>query len=178
MIRRFSTVGRNANSTTHFGFKTIPTKDKESMVRSVFESVAGNYDTMNDFMSAGIHRLWKDEFVAKIAPNPYMKLLDVAGGTGYVFTAVHRRLILNASALLLDRDIAFRFQEFNQREFGVAVDENIRLVDINPAMLEVGRQRASARGYHLMSFEEGNAQDLKGTRCFNGRWPNRHNLNL
>ena len=62
-----------------------------------------------------------------------------------------------------DRDIAFRFQEFNQKEFGVAVDENVRLVDINPAMLKVGKQRAAARGYHLMSFEEGNAQDLKGT---------------
>lgn len=64
--------------------------------------------------------------------------------------------------LFHDRDIAFRFQEFNQKEFGVAVDENVRLVDINPAMLKVGKQRAAARGYHLMSFEEGNAQDLKG----------------
>ena len=75
-------LSTKANPTTHFGFKTVPTDSKESMVRSVFESVAGNYDTMNDFMSAGIHRLWKDEFVRKIAPNPYMKLLDVAGGTG------------------------------------------------------------------------------------------------
>ena len=65
------------------------------------------------------------------------------------------------------RDIAFRFQEYNLNEFGVGVDENIRLVDINPAMLQVGRERAEKKGYHLMTFEEGNAQDLSSIKSIN-----------
>ena len=80
--RRLTGFTNQNDKTTHFGFKSIPTETKESLVRNVFSSVAESYDVMNDFMSAGIHRVWKDQFVKKIGPNPYMKLLDVAGGTG------------------------------------------------------------------------------------------------
>ncbi|KAJ2354940.1 2-hexaprenyl-6-methoxy-1,4-benzoquinone methyltransferase, partial [Coemansia sp. RSA 2611] len=69
-------------STTHFGFKTVPKDMKESLVRGVFSSVASSYDVMNDAMSMGVHRLWKDHFIRKMAPQPGAKLLDVAGGTG------------------------------------------------------------------------------------------------
>jgi ubiquinone/menaquinone biosynthesis C-methylase UbiE len=83
------------SSQTHFGFKTVPKEEKESLVGNVFKNVAPSYDLMNDFMSAGIHRLWKDAFIDRLAPTPTTKLLDVAGGTGYL-------LILTAAILRSD----------------------------------------------------------------------------
>jgi hypothetical protein len=70
------------NSTTHFGFKTVQKDDKEEMVGEVFRNVAEKYDVMNDAMSFGVHRLWKDSLMRSIAPGPTASLLDVAGGTG------------------------------------------------------------------------------------------------
>lgn len=91
MLRRFcrslgSTVqpkipGRDAE-TTHFGFKTVEKDSKEELVGNVFKSVAERYDTMNDAMSLGVHRLWKDSLIKSIAPSANASLLDVAGGTG------------------------------------------------------------------------------------------------
>ncbi len=104
-------------STTHFGFKTVAAEEKASLVREVFDSVASRYDLMNDLMSAGVHRLWKDGLMDWLAPRPGMKLLDVAGGTG---------------------DIAFRFKE---RGGGDVV-----VCDINLEMLKVGRDRAVNKG--------------------------------
>ena len=68
--------------TIDFGFETIPESQKASRVRGVFDSVASNYDLMNDAMSMGIHRVWKNMTMAKLNPQPGEKLLDVAGGTG------------------------------------------------------------------------------------------------
>ncbi|EFA77331.1 hypothetical protein PPL_12542 [Heterostelium album PN500] len=73
---------QSTDSTTHFGFKTVQADQKESMVKEVFDSVASSYDVMNDAMSLGIHRLWKDEFINTLNPTPGSHLLDVAGGTG------------------------------------------------------------------------------------------------
>lgn len=101
-----------------FGFKEVPREEKESLVGRVFSDVAQRYDLMNDLMSGGIHRLWKNFMVGQISPHPHLKILDVAGGTG---------------------DIAFRLAN----EF---TDAEITLCDINPDMLEVGKQRASERG--------------------------------
>ena len=67
---------------THFGYQTVDETDKASRVRGVFDSVASNYDLMNDLMSAGVHRLWKDAAAAKLNPRPGETILDVAGGTG------------------------------------------------------------------------------------------------
>ena len=68
---------------THYGFETIPISEKAQRVYSVFEGVAAKYDEMNDFMSAGYHRVWKDCFVRQITPiRPGTRILDVAGGTG------------------------------------------------------------------------------------------------
>ena len=67
---------------TSFGFKEVPEEEKSKMVGNVFTSVASNYDLMNDLMSCGLHRLWKDRLVSKLNPFPGMKHLDVAGGTG------------------------------------------------------------------------------------------------
>ncbi|XP_070205601.1 2-methoxy-6-polyprenyl-1,4-benzoquinol methylase, mitochondrial-like isoform X2 [Littorina saxatilis] len=80
---------------THFGFQSVPEEEKEQKVYEVFENVAGSYDLMNDTMSVGIHRLWKDLFMRRLSPAPGTKLVDVAGGTG---------------------DIAFRFLQFAGNE--------------------------------------------------------------
>ncbi|KAI8853179.1 ubiE/COQ5 methyltransferase family-domain-containing protein [Chytridium lagenaria] len=101
----------DSEKTTHFGFKTVAEEAKEAMV---FRNVADKYDVMNDFMSAGVHRLWKDHFVRKLSPGPTTKLLDVAGGTA---------------------------------AYGPSHQASVQVVDINPAMLEVGRRRASTLGY-------------------------------
>ena len=100
-------------SNTHFGFKTVAEDEKASLVRGVFDSVASRYDIMNDFMSGGMHRLWKNEMVAWLSPRSGWKVLDVAGGTG---------------------DIAFRIKKRAQCE--------VTVCDINAQMLEEGRARA------------------------------------
>ena len=82
------------NGTTHFGFQTVPETEKASRVQGVFGSVANKYDIMNDVMSGGIHRLWKDAMMDWLAPRAGQRLLDVAGGTGDIsfdFKACERR---------------------------------------------------------------------------------------
>jgi len=71
-----------ATKTTHFGFKEVPVNEKEHLVGAVFSNVANKYDIMNDVMSGGVHRLWKDTFVSMLNPQPGNKIIDVAGGTG------------------------------------------------------------------------------------------------
>lgn len=105
------------DQTTHFGYKTVKEDEKETLVRNVFDSVAGKYDLMNDLMSLGVHRLWKDGLIEWLNPRTDMHLLDVGGGTG---------------------DIAFRFLK---RGGGSVV-----VSDINPNMLEVGKKRALDKG--------------------------------
>lgn len=101
-----------------FGFKPVDPAKKASLVRDVFDSVAGKYDLMNDLMSAGVHRLWKNDLIDWIAPRKDQHLLDVAGGTG---------------------DISFRF-------LARAPEARASLCDINEAMLRVGRDRAIDKG--------------------------------
>ena len=72
----------DTQTTTHFGFQTVPESEKASKVQGVFGSVASKYDIMNDVMSMGIHRIWKDAMMDWIAPRAGQRLLDVAGGTG------------------------------------------------------------------------------------------------
>ncbi len=123
--------------TTHFGFRDVPLGDKQTLVNDVFHSVAQRYDLMNDLMSAGLHRVWKDLMINALNPprsDAPFALLDVAGGTG---------------------DVAFRAAKAAGPGFRATV------CDINADMLEVGRGRAVAR--HLdsqVSFVEGNAEAL------------------
>ena len=125
------------DQTTHFGFRDVPLGDKQTLVNDVFHSVASRYDLMNDLMSAGLHRAWKDIMINKLNPprgDAPFALLDVAGGTG---------------------DIAFRAAKAAGAGFRATV------CDINTDMLEVGRKRAVTR--HLdqqVSFVEGNAEAL------------------
>lgn len=104
------------SNTTHFGFQTVPEGDKAGMVHGVFTRVASKYDIMNDLMSMGIHRLWKDAMMDWLAPRAGQRLLDVAGGTG---------------------DIAFRF-------LGRAPGATAVVCDMTESMLVAGRQRAEA----------------------------------
>ncbi|KAJ3171485.1 2-hexaprenyl-6-methoxy-1,4-benzoquinone methyltransferase [Geranomyces variabilis] len=130
--------------TTHFGFRTIPEHEKETLVGKVFGNVAQSYDLMNDVMSGGVHRLWKDHYMRTLAPSSTTQHLDVAGGTG---------------------DIAFRFLDHVRgvTPGGGLGTAKVTVVDINPAMLEVGKRRALDLGYrdstHL-EFLEGNAENL------------------
>ena len=123
--------------TTHFGYRDVALDDKQALVNDVFHSVASRYDLMNDLMSGGLHRVWKDVMVTTLNPprsDAPFALLDVAGGTG---------------------DIAFRAAKAAGAGFRATV------CDINGDMLEVGRDRAEKR--HLddrVSFVEGNAEAL------------------
>jgi demethylmenaquinone methyltransferase / 2-methoxy-6-polyprenyl-1,4-benzoquinol methylase len=103
--------------TTHFGFETVDEAQKAGLVHGVFTRVATRYDLMNDLMSAGIHRIWKDAMMDWLAPRPGQRLLDVAGGTG---------------------DIAFRFL----RRAGAGARAVV--LDMTEAMLDEGRRRAEA----------------------------------
>ena len=117
-----------------FGFRDVPAAEKAGLVREVFASVAPRYDLMNDLMSGGVHRLWKNAMVDVVNPRPGEKLLDVAGGTG---------------------DIAFRLL----RRQGERPD--VTVCDINPAMLEVGRDRAVDRGLlQGLTWATGDAEHL------------------
>ncbi|TKR64090.1 hypothetical protein L596_024681 [Steinernema carpocapsae] len=117
-------IGRQTCSrtaTTHFGFEEVDEKEKADKVHKVFANVAEKYDLMNDAMSMGVHRLWKDYYVQRIKPQPTTKMLDVAGGTG---------------------DIAFRALRKIQSKKGAS--GNITVYDINQNMLDVGQKRAEA----------------------------------
>ena len=123
--------------TTHFGYRDVPLGEKQTLVNDVFHSVASRYDLMNDLMSAGLHRVWKDIMITALNPprgdTPFA-LLDVAGGTG---------------------DISFRAARAAGHGFRATV------CDINPDMLAVGRERAAKN--HLddrVDFVEGNAEAL------------------
>ncbi|KAK9813099.1 hypothetical protein WJX72_009000 [[Myrmecia] bisecta] len=133
-----------------FGFKEVAAEEKVGLVGEVFRSVAPSYDIMNDLMSAGLHRLWKDRLVSKLCPFAGMQHLDVAGGTG---------------------DIAFRVLEAIRRaETDVQQQSGephpspgvVTVCDINPAMLEEGKKKAIAAKYDLqgLRWQEGNAEAL------------------
>ena len=104
------------SETTHFGYQTVPEADKAGLVHGVFTRVASKYDIMNDLMSGGVHRLWKDAMMDWLAPRPGQRLLDVAGGTG---------------------DVAFRFLKR-------AAGSTATVLDMTESMLVSGRQRAEA----------------------------------
>ncbi|MET0443812.1 MAG: class I SAM-dependent methyltransferase [Pseudorhodoplanes sp.] len=116
--------------TVSFGYSEVTPAEKTARVGEVFARVARRYDIMNDAMSGGMHRLWKDRFVARVKPRTDEHILDMAGGTG---------------------DIAFRMQ---------ARGADVTVSDINPAMLEVGQQRAAKKGLTDLAWSVQNAETL------------------
>ncbi|KAH9969930.1 ubiquinone menaquinone biosynthesis methyltransferase UbiE [Russula dissimulans] len=132
-----------SKSTTHFGFRTVSQGSKEALVRGVFDSVASSYDLMNDAMSLGVHRLWKDSFVSLLRPGlgGPMRCIDVAGGTG---------------------DIALRILDHARETHGDR-ETRVDIVDINGEMLKEGYARFKKTMYHntpQVAFIEANAQEL------------------
>jgi len=124
--------------TTHFGFRTVARDDKATLVRGVFDSVAEKYDIMNDMMSAGVHRLWKNVMVDWLNPQNGWQIIDVGGGTG---------------------DIAFRLLDKMQKQG--ALSGHVTVTDINYEMLRVGRGRAvDAHRLDGLSWLCGNAETL------------------
>ena len=122
--------------TASFGYRDVPEAEKEGLVREVFSSVARRYDLMNDLMSGGVHRIWKNVFVEWLDPRPGRAYLDVAGGTG---------------------DIAFRIADLARKRGGEAA---ITVCDINPDMLGEGVRRAGTKGEHAVSWVCGDAEKL------------------
>ncbi|HKX91483.1 MAG TPA: class I SAM-dependent methyltransferase [Sphingomicrobium sp.] len=114
----------------NFGDELVSPEEKTRRVGAVFSSVARRYDMMNDLMSGGLHRLWKDRFVNRVKPRPGEAILDMAGGTG---------------------DVAFRM---------VRRGATVTVGDINSAMLDVGRERAEARGLMGLTWKVENAEAL------------------
>jgi demethylmenaquinone methyltransferase/2-methoxy-6-polyprenyl-1,4-benzoquinol methylase len=113
-----------------FGDERVSPEEKTRRVGAVFSSVARRYDVMNDLMSGGMHRLWKDRFVARVKPRPGEHILDMAGGTG---------------------DVAFRM---------VKRGAQVTVADINADMLDVGKERAEARGLVGLEWRVENAESL------------------
>src|ERR1700726_1226775 len=137
MVAPTGTPMTDTRRDTHFGYRTVDLDAKQGMVDDVFRSVARRYDLMNDLMSGGLHRAWKDALVTEINPprgeRPFL-LIDVAGGTG---------------------DLAFRVVAAGGSGTRATV------CDINPEMLAVGRERALERGLdEAVAFVEGNAEAL------------------
>ena len=125
------------SETVSFGYEEVSPTEKTQRVGGVFSSVASSYDLMNDAMSGGMHRLWKDRFVRRVKPREGEMILDMAGGTG---------------------DIAFRMQ---------ARGALITVADINPDMLGVGIERAQKREIGGLSWSEQNAETLSfDDKCF------------
>ncbi|MBY0283356.1 MAG: class I SAM-dependent methyltransferase [Sphingomonas sp.] len=118
------------SDTVSFGYQEIAADEKTARVGTVFTSVARSYDIMNDAMSAGMHRVWKDRFVKRVKPREGESILDMAGGTG---------------------DIAFRL---------AASGAAVTVADINPDMLAVGIDRAAKRGIDGLVWTEANAESL------------------
>ena len=136
MAETMTEVPPNAAETS-FGYRSVPEEERQTLVNRVFATVAERYDLMNDLMSGGLHRLWKDDFIAALNPprgdKPY-RLLDVAGGTGDVAIRYARASGPNATAVLCD---------------------------ISPEMIEVGRRRVREAGLDdRITFAQGNAEAL------------------
>jgi demethylmenaquinone methyltransferase / 2-methoxy-6-polyprenyl-1,4-benzoquinol methylase len=122
--------------TASFGFRDVPEAEKEGLVREVFSSVAARYDLMNDLMSAGVHRIWKDAMVEWLNPRPGWQVLDVAGGTG---------------------DIAFRIADMARLRGGEA---SVTVCDINASMLGEGVRRAAEKNENAIQWVCGDAEKL------------------
>jgi demethylmenaquinone methyltransferase/2-methoxy-6-polyprenyl-1,4-benzoquinol methylase len=130
--------------TASFGFRDVPEDRKQGLVREVFSSVARNYDLMNDLMSAGVHRLWKDAMVEWLNPQPGWQVLDVAGGTGDIALRIARAVRGGPHPEV--------------RAERASKEAEITVCDINPDMLAEGVRRAKGEG--AISWIAGDAEAL------------------
>ena len=133
--------GPNPSGAT-FGYRDVDPSEKAGLVRGVFDRVAGRYDLMNDLMSGGVHRVWKDMAVARLNPRPGETIIDVAGGTGDIA-----------------RRIAARARTVKARSGGS--DARVLVIDYNAEMITAGRARGDNRAYDAeIAWSVGDAQRL------------------
>lgn len=118
------------DDTTHFGYETVASKDKAGRVRDVFDSVAGNYDLMNDLMSGGLHRLWKHFTVEQAAIKRGQSVLDLAGGTGDLAKVFSRKVGSSGQVVLADINAAM-LKEGRRRLTNAGVAGNLSIVQVN-----------------------------------------------
>lgn len=128
---------KEAEGLVSLGFRDVPPAEKTRAVGAIFARVASRYDLMNDLMSGGLHRHWKNLFVRHLNPRPGERILDLAGGTG---------------------DIAFRIAR--RTETGTGGGAEVTVGDINAEMLRVGAERAQRRGMERVEFRLANAEEL------------------
>ncbi|XP_045617688.2 ubiquinone/menaquinone biosynthesis C-methyltransferase UbiE [Procambarus clarkii] len=158
----------SADKQTHFGFEKVSEDQKAEKVHGVFENVASNYDLMNDLMSGGIHRVWKDLFMSRVQPRPNTKLLDVAGGTGDIAFRFIRHILHNQSQAKTIPDRPVVSERGGDSEVPYGADEpsdscspyEITICDISQSMLDVGKKRADELGYKGIKWICGDAQKL------------------
>ncbi|KAK5870765.1 hypothetical protein PBY51_003686 [Eleginops maclovinus] len=164
--RCFSDAAGDRN--THFGFETVPETEKAKRVYKVFENVAQKYDTMNDAMSLGVHRLWKDMLLHVMHPQPGVRLLDVAGGTGdiafrfleYIRFQQERQKRRAARSMQTPswQDIS---NNYSTEDEDVPQESRAVVCDINKEMLRVGKQKADGLGISAgLSWVVGDAEEL------------------
>eukprot|EP00887_Chlorella_sp_A99_P001236 scaffold14.g1236.t1 len=153
--------GSSHAGTIDFGFKEVPVEEKQQLVGKVFRSVAPSYDVMNDLMSGGLHRLWKDRLVEKLRPAPSQRHLDVAGGTGDVAFRV-LDAIRDAARSSAGRPLSAAAAAADGGAAVAAGPGHVTVCDINAAMLAEGQKKAAARGIGAaeMDWVEGNAERL------------------
>ena len=167
----------SSDKETHFGFKTVSEDAKQEKVDTVFTNVADTYDLMNDVMSGWIHRLWKDQFVARLGPTAGSKILDVAGGTGDIAFRILKYAANETSEVesdlddfLVPRHIQFQAQTFLDPESDsedvapIASPKitEVTVCDINQSMLDVGMKRARASGLsNQLNWLQSNAENLE-----------------
>ncbi|XP_034026747.1 2-methoxy-6-polyprenyl-1,4-benzoquinol methylase, mitochondrial [Thalassophryne amazonica] len=166
VCRRFSDVA--GEKSTHFGFETVSEAEKAKRVYKVFESVAHKYDIMNDAMSLGIHRLWKDKLLHTMHPQPGARLLDMAGGTGDIafrfLNYIHSQEELQQRrAVKFNQTVSYK-EVYNSDAVGDEEEprqSRAVVCDINKEMLKVGKQKAESRGItEGLSWVVGDAEEL------------------
>ncbi|XP_022108466.1 2-methoxy-6-polyprenyl-1,4-benzoquinol methylase, mitochondrial-like [Acanthaster planci] len=156
---------------THFGFETVKETEKPGKVYEIFKNVAEKYDVMNDAMSLGIHRLWKDQFMQVLKPTQGTRLLDVAGGTGDIafrFLDFVRNAQLSSLSLGRQSDSSSSSDSGSDSEYtsdkgrsGWRDGTRVTVCDISLPMLKVGQQRAEERGLtEGISWVVGDAEEL------------------
>jgi demethylmenaquinone methyltransferase/2-methoxy-6-polyprenyl-1,4-benzoquinol methylase len=145
---------------TQFGEENVTPEEKTAKVREVFDSVADQYDIMNDLMSGGVHRLWKNHLIRKIRPKAGLTYLDVAGGTGDIAFRI-KETIEKKSNMRAHDGILKEVQAGKPATPESSKQTNITLCDLNWDMLRVGRDRAVDKGWlNEFKWVTGNAESL------------------
>ncbi|CAF4241947.1 unnamed protein product [Rotaria sp. Silwood2] len=170
-VNRYSLISilrahTTTSNTTHFGYDEVPEDEKQTRVNQVFSSVADKYDLMNDVMSFGIHRIWKNYFIQVVRPNPQWNYIDVAGGTGDIAFRYLKQLdryypssSIPSSEHPITSTHTHKVESVEQTR--IYPTSKCVVADINPNMLAVGKQRALDNNYHdRIQWVEANAEEL------------------